>query len=193
MRNQILKAAAEEMLIRGIKFTMSNLAGRLSISKTSLYEHFSSKNELIYHVLAMAIADIQQQSEEIYANQSLTVTEKIHALLKVAPKVFGPLNNRHIYDDLCRYYPKEFQLVKEFRQQQIDGLSSLIIHGMETGLVRPVNIRVLRQIINSTTQDLFSYSFLSENNMTFTDALAAMSDILVLGLKGSQDKEQGNA
>lgn len=192
MRNQILKAAAEEMMTRGVKFTMSNLASRLSISKTSLYEHFASKNELIYHVLAIAIADIKSQDEEIYANSSLTLTGKIHALLKVAPKSFGPISNRHIYDDLCHYYPEEFKLVQEFRGQQIDRLSELIARGIELRVIRPVNIKVLRQIVRSATQELFSYSFLSENNMTFPDALAAMSDILVLGLKNSHEKEQGH-
>ncbi len=188
MRDKILRAAADEIRIRGVRFTMSNLASRLSISKTSLYEHFHSKNELIYSVLALAIEDIHKQENEIYADPALPVTAKIRALLKVVPKTFGPINNQHIYEDLSRFYPQEFQLLQDFRQQHLERLNSLILQGIENATVRPVNLSVLRQIVTGATQNLFTYQFLAENNLTFADALSAMSDILVLGLSSSPEE-----
>lgn len=182
MRNRILMAAADEMKVRGVKFTMSDLARRLSLSKTSLYEHFASKNELIHNILATAIQDFQEQEKDIYSNCELSVADKIQALLKIAPRVFGPIYNRSLYDDLRHYYPNEWQLVSDFQKEHLNHLTSFIAQNIEANSLRPVNILVLKQIITSTTNDLFNFRFLEESNITHADALAAMADIIIYGL-----------
>lgn len=182
MRNRILMAAADEMKTRGVKFTMSDLARRLSLSKTSLYEHFASKNELVHDILATAIHDVEEQEQKIYNNHKLSAAEKIHALLKVAPQVFGPINNHSLYDDLRHYYPDEWQMVSDFRDEQLNRLASLVDQSIETHSLRPVNVSVLKQIVTSAMNDMFNYRFLEENNMTFADALSAMADIIVFEL-----------
>jgi hypothetical protein len=96
--------------------------------------------------------------------------------------VFGPINSRRLYDDLRHYYPNEWQLVSEFRQEQLNHLTSFIVQNIEMNSLRPINIPVLKQIIISTTDDLFNFRFLEESNITHTDALAAMADIIVYGL-----------
>lgn len=182
MRNRILMAAAEEMKSRGVKFTMSDLARRLNLSKTSLYEHFASKNELIHNILSTGIQDVQQQRQEIYNDSRLSVVEKIHSLLKIDPKVFGPINSHSLYDDLRHYYPAAWQMVSEFREQQMGDLTSLILENIENCSLRPVNVSVLRQIVTGALDNLFDYRFLERNNITPADALAAMADIMVYGL-----------
>lgn len=182
MRTRILMAAADEIKTRGVKFTMSDLARRLSLSKSSLYEHFASKNELVRSILVTAIQDFREQEQEIYNNCELSVTDKIKALLRIAPRVFGPIYNRSLYEDLRYYYPNEWQLVSDFREDQLNHLTSLIIQSIEAKSLRPVNIAVLRQMITSTMNDLFNFRFLEENNITHSDALAALADIIVYGL-----------
>jgi AcrR family transcriptional regulator len=182
LRNRILLAAAEELKTRGVKFTMSDLARRLRLSKTSLYEYFASKNELIHSILATAIQDVQEQETEIYSNCELSVVDKIQAVLKIVPKVYGPIYSRNLYEDLRNYYPDEWELVENFRQEQLDNLISFIANNIEIHSLRPVNTFVLRQIIISTTNDLFNFQFLEEGNITHANALAAMADIIVYGL-----------
>lgn len=182
MRNQILMAAADEMKLRGVKFTMSDLARRLSISKTSLYDHFTSKNELVHDILTTAINDVQTQEQEIFNNPKLSIVEKIQGLLKVSPKVFGPINNPRIYDDLGHYYPDEWQLVSDFRQKHLNHLKYLIDEAIESNSIRPINVSVFKQIVTSTMNDLLGHRFLEESNMTSADALSAMTDIIVFGL-----------
>jgi len=182
LRNRILVAAVEELNIRGTKFTMSDLAKHLNVSKTSLYEHFSSKHDLIHTVLATVFQDIQNQEEAIYNNSELSIAEKIPALLKVTPTILGTVNNYRLYDELQHYYPDEFQLLASFRKEQLNRQLSLIVQGIKGNAIRPIDIKVLRQLIASATNDLFSYRFLSESNLTFPDALSAMSDIIVYGL-----------
>jgi AcrR family transcriptional regulator len=182
LRDRILMAAIEEINYHGVRFTMNDLAKRLSVSKTSIYEHFSSKSELIHSILISVTQDIQQQEQAVCNNTALTFAEKIAAILKVAPTMLGSINNFRLKDDLQLYYPNEFQITQKFNEERQERFLSLIVQGIETKALRPINTKVLRQIIASTLDDLFSYRFLSESNMTIPDALTAMSDILVNGL-----------
>lgn len=177
-----MMAAVEEMNIRGVKFTMSDLAKRLNVSKTSLYEHFSAKNELIHNILIATFQDIQDQGEAIYNNPELSFAEKISALLKIVPAALGPINNDRLPDELQNHYPEEFQIFEKSREEHLQRLLSLIAQGIERNELRPVNMKVLHQLLSSTMNNLFSYRFLSESNMTFPDAMSALTDIIVNGL-----------
>ncbi|WP_346353363.1 TetR/AcrR family transcriptional regulator [Azotosporobacter soli] len=189
MRNRILMGAFDEINSRGVKFTMSNLAKRLNLSKTSLYEHFSSKNELVHNIILAALEDIQKQEDQIYNDTEMSVPEKIEALIKIAPKLFGSISNYSIYDDLRYYYPDEWHYAEEFREKQQGRLVDFIIQNTENQTLRLVNIKVLKQILARVADDLFSFRFLSENNITNADALSAMADIIVYGLLQSNTKK----
>lgn len=181
MRNRIIMAAVEEINLHGFKFTMSDLAKRLSISKTSLYEQFSSKNELVATLVDLAFADVREQENNIYKNDSLPIAEQIKAVLKVSPKIFGPFNEC-IYDDLRSSYPEEWQLVAAFREERLECLSTLLKQGVKKKLIRPVNFIVVRQMIFGAVNQLFNERFLTDSNITYADAIAAMADVLVYGL-----------
>ena len=184
MRNRILMAAAEEINLRGFKFTMSDLAKRLSLSKTSLYEQFSSKNELIATLVKMAFADVREQENNIYINETLSIAEKIIAVLRVSPKIFGHFNER-TYDDLRNGYPEQWVLVDAFRQERLECLFVLIRQGMKNNLIRPVNLLVVQQMVFGSVNQIFNYRFLNDSNITYADAVTAMADILVYGLLSS--------
>ncbi|TCL38038.1 TetR family transcriptional regulator [Anaerospora hongkongensis] len=180
MRNRIILATVEEINLRGFKFTMSDLTKRLSISKSSLYEHFSSKDELIATILDMVLQDLREQEEKLY-NSDLPVVEKLKAALLISPKAFEPFHDR-VYDDLRLTYPEEWKKVIQFRQERMNRLSDLLSQGMDAAIIRPVNIKIVQQMIISTMNDLNSYRFLSENNMTYPDAMSAMLDVIIQGI-----------
>jgi AcrR family transcriptional regulator len=173
-------AAAEEINLRGFKFTMSDLTKRLSISKSSLYEHFSSKDQLIATILDIVLNDFRAQEEKIY-NSDLPIIEKLQAALTITPQNFEPFHNR-VYDDLRLTYPEEWKKIDNFRKERMNRLIALLSQGMEAGTIRHVNMSVVKQMIISTMNDLISYRFLAENNMTYPNAVAAMLDVIIHGL-----------
>jgi AcrR family transcriptional regulator len=177
-------AAAEEINLRGFKFTMSDLTKRLSISKSSLYEHFSSKDELIATILNIVLNDFRAQEEKIY-NSNLPIIEKLQAALTITPQTFEPFHNR-VYDDLRLTYPEEWKKVDSFRKERMNRLIALLSQGMEAGTIRHVNMAVVKQMIISTMNDLISYRFLAETNMTYPNAVAAMLDVTIHGLMAKE-------
>jgi AcrR family transcriptional regulator len=177
-------ATIEEINLRGFKFTMSDLAKRLSISKTSLYEHFSSKDELIATILDIILNDFRAQEEEIYKS-GLPVVEKLKSILSITSRTYEPIPNR-VYEDLRLTYPEEWKKVISFRKERMDCIVNLLSKGIEEGSIRNVKLCVVQQMIISTINDLISYRFLAENNMTYPDALKAMLDIIINGIKASE-------
>lgn len=173
-------ATVEEINLRGFKFTMSDLTKRLSISKSSLYEHFSSKDELISKILDIILNDFQAQEEKIY-NSELPIIEKLKTTLTIMPQTFEPFHNR-VYNDLRTTYPNEWQRITNFRKERMNRLTALLIQGMAADTIRHVNTGVVQQIIMSTMNDLIDYHFLAANNMTYTDAVNEMVDIIIHGL-----------
>ncbi|MEN6414550.1 MAG: TetR/AcrR family transcriptional regulator [Veillonellales bacterium] len=184
MRNRIIVAAVEEINLRGFKFTMSDLTKRLSISKSSLYEYFSSKEELVAAILDTVLNDFRTQESKIYQSE-LTIIKKLQAVLTITSQTFEPFHNR-VYDDLRLTYPKEWEKVVGFRKERMNHLTALLLQGMEAGSIRPVHIGVIQHMLNST--DLTSYPFLSANNITYPDAVAAMLDIMLHGIL-AEDKD----
>ena len=178
MRNRIIMAAVEEINLRGFKFTMGDLAKRLSISKSSLYEQFASKDELVAAILDTILTDFREREKKIY-DSALSIVEKLQAVLTVTSYTFEPFHSR-VYDDLRSNYPKEWDKVANFRKERMNRLSELLIKGMEAGSIRHVHIGVIQHMINST--DFSSYTFLVENNMTYPYAVTAMLDIMLHGL-----------
>ena len=96
MRERIIMAVFDEIKLKSFKFTMNDLATRLSISKTSLYENFSSKAELIAACVEYLMLDLKKQESEIY-NSNKSVLNKFRQLLVIKHKVY-PLINTAVYD-----------------------------------------------------------------------------------------------
>jgi len=77
----------EEINESGIKFTMADLATRVAVSKSTLYAHFSSKEELIGEIVNYFLAGIRSYDEGIMNNDKLDFRGKLEALLLGEPKV----------------------------------------------------------------------------------------------------------
>lgn len=82
IREKIIAEALHEINRRGADFHMDDLARNLRISKRTLYEHFSSKQEIIEKSMLSLIDDIHEQHVALLANTEMTTEEKNHKLLQ---------------------------------------------------------------------------------------------------------------
>ena len=189
MRTRIMQAAIAAMQEHGIRFTMSDLARRLAVSKSTLYAYFPSKEALVGTILEAIAADIQKQQEEKLQDSSISLPEKLRAMLATFPKTIGPLNDR-IIDDIRRYMPGEWTKIEQFRNSRWLITKELLQQGIASGQLRPVNLAIVRAMLFGTVDELANYQFLVQNNLTFRDALTTVADILVNGLATGQSKEE---
>ena len=100
MRDKIIDATVEEFKQNGLKFTMNDLAKRLGISKKTIYTVFESKQAVLVAVADRYAADLNSMQEELEANVSLNVVQKLEKLLCALPEKYsnvwtGKSSKRH--------------------------------------------------------------------------------------------------
>lgn len=103
MKDIIIHAAMEEIRMRGLRFTMQDLATRLKVSKRSLYENFSSKENLIDEMVDIILSDMTEEEHAIFA-RDIPIPEKVEALLTIHP-YDAEMFNTNVYEDLNACIP----------------------------------------------------------------------------------------
>lgn len=85
----ILEGAARALEEKGADFTMDYLAKSIHISKRTIYEKYSSKEEIIALIFKIKMRDIHEQHRQILADEKLTLEEKLVAYFTVHSRVFN--------------------------------------------------------------------------------------------------------
>ena len=174
-------AAYAEMNTHGLRFTMADLARSLYISKSTIYQHFDSKDDLVDEIIEALFEDIREQEEEIAADPNRSFLQKIEALLAVFPRKFGPISERLI-DEAERFLPLAKAKAEPFRKEKWLRLENLIRREIVEGRLRPINLVVLERVYMLVSNGLVDYKFLTENKLSAREAIASFADILTFGL-----------
>ena len=94
MREKIIDATVEEFKQNGLKFTMNDLAKRLGISKKTIYTVFESKQAVLVAVADRYAADLNSMQEELEADVSLNVVQKLE---KLCCKTDAEMLSRYVF------------------------------------------------------------------------------------------------
>jgi AcrR family transcriptional regulator len=174
-----MAAAIEEINEFGIKFTMSDLVKRLSISKSTLYAHFKSKEELIGAIVDTSVESMRRNEKNILDNNTLNVLEKLKALSVTHPPL---TKNMRVMLDLKRYFPEEWKKTEQYRIKKWETIEFLIKQGMAAGYFRTIDLTILRIIFNGAEKELMDQNFFIHNSLSFNDSMNQVADILFRGI-----------
>ena len=181
MKMRIMAAAMEEMNEFGVRFTMSNLAARLAISKRTLYEHFDSKEVLIEAIVDVIILDMQTQRLRILEDPYLGLKEKLVKMLSVRPAAFIKLEDR-VKLDLRRQFPGLWKRAHESVIAQWDMIDEVLRQGVDAGYFRPIYVPVVRKVLQGAVNEISEYDFLLEQRKTFHEMIGFITDIVIYGI-----------
>ena len=116
MRERILNETIRLIQRQGFTFTVSDLTRVLAISKRTIYEHFSSKEEIVEHIIDGMIRHIQQREREIAEDEGLTVLEKIHQILICLPQEMEQMD-LGMLPDLKRTHYAQWEKLDTFSER----------------------------------------------------------------------------
>ena len=167
MREKIIDATVEEFKQNGLKFTMNDLAKRLGISKKTIYTVFESKQAVLVAVADRYAADLYSMQEELEADVSLNVVQKLEKLLCALPEKY-PKPYRHLMRSVNNGWEQAEQYLRK---------------GMEEGLIREVSIPVVMAIVKGTVICFMESDVLYQNELTYEQAKKEMVEILMKGIK----------
>lgn len=166
---------------RGLKFTMSELASQLGMSKKTIYQLFVSKEALLSEVVKNTFAKIKEEEQIILSDESLDIIQKIKALTIVLPDSYKSLNWQRV-GELADKYPKIYAQIQEGLESDWESTLSLYEEAIERGLIKPTNLAVVKTMIEASIEHFLSTHELEEGQISYIEALETMMDIILYGI-----------
>ena len=130
MKDQILDKATDMFLTHGFKsVTMDDIASEMGISKKTIYQHFSNKDELVKATTINLFEKISCGIDEIILADKNPI-EELFAIKDFVMKNLKDESASPIYQ-LQKYYPK---VHKSLMIKQFDKMGSCVTDNLEKGI-----------------------------------------------------------
>lgn len=155
--------------------TISDLASRLECSRRTLYELAPNRSELVL----VAIDRRLRRIGRVAAEYLRTIDEPFDLLTRfmLVGRSEIHLASHRFSEDVART-PAAARLVDAHLRYHVAIVRSILEHGIERGTFRPVNTRVVAEIIDGAFAKFNGPDFLRESQMTFEDATEELVDLL---------------
>lgn len=181
MKEKILEATIKVFNKKGLKFTMDDIAKELSMSKKTIYTVFSDKESLFLNMVDYCFDKIKESEEAVLNDDSLATTEKIKRILGVMPESYQDVDFRQLYL-LKDKYPTTYLHVQERLEGGWENTIALLNRGIEEGVVRPVNVQIVKMMFESAIEQFFAGDILIRNKITYQEALDEVVAVITDGI-----------
>lgn len=153
IRMQVIKAATEYFSEKGIKnVRMDDIASSLSISKRTLYELFSDKEELLVEV----VRNHRDEEDEYMANVASKADNVLEVIIGFYEMTIDEFKHtsRYFFEDIKKY-PKVVEFLEARRRENINSAMAFYQKGVEQGIFREdVNYRIVQEMISGQMDGL---------------------------------------
>lgn len=137
IRNRVMRIARERFLKEGFyKVSMDSLVKDLRTSKSSVYNHFESKEVLVKAILMELNTEINQKLAAVLADDKLTFKGKLVAIADYTRNLLTEVSEAFL-SDLELYTPDIWDWYQAERRKRIDKYyKALFRRGMDAGNLR---------------------------------------------------------
>lgn len=182
IREQIIGEAMQQINDHGTAFHMDDLAKNLRISKRTLYEHFSSKQEIIEETLRSLMDDVYQQHQQLIADPTLTTEEKIIRFGRVRTRNITVLSVRKV-NEVFHKVPGLCQKLEELHDKDFSLLSQLLDTAMEEDDFKPFDKFLILHMLRSAADDIVEYFDDVERDYSFSEYMEKCIRVILYGIK----------
>lgn len=179
--DRIFEGCVEEFKENGVKFTMDSLAKRIGISKRTLYETISSKEEAVELVVSRTFADVKQQQKEILENEQMPTVERIKKLFTVVPTYANVVDYRRM-NEIKQSYPGIYKEIQERLENDWEPTIALLEEAMREGIIRKTNITILKLLLCEVYERLITGEMLIKNDISYEQAMQETITIIFEGV-----------
>ena len=159
-RHEVFAASVHLFLEQGFRETsMQEIAAAAGMGKSTLYDYFKTKDEILTSVVEDEIYDLTEAAREI-AGRELPATEKIHLIMHnhldylLANKEF----HSRLANEVQRLDLESQQRIQARRHAYQDLLRCLVEDAIQDGTFRPVNaLLAARTILVILTPVVFTH------------------------------------
>ena len=123
--------------------TMDDIARQAGVSKKTIYQEFSDKNQLVYDTFSRALENDKCIMDN-FPQLKDGVIEHMTGMATYIRERFGDMNPL-VLNEIQRYYPEAWQLFEDFKENHIyEEIVGVLEKGKEEGFFRPeIDTRIL--------------------------------------------------
>lgn len=160
VKEKVVRVAAKSFMQKGIKnVKMDDIATELAISKRTLYELYSDKEDLLLEVVKLHREDMKQYMLSIAAKAE-NVLEIIMKFYVKTTEDFQTTNVLFFKD--IKKYPQVTKFLEEGRKENAASTIAFYQRGVEQGIFRAdVNYDIIQEVIH-TQMDVLMHSDLCQ-------------------------------
>lgn len=179
--DRIFYGGMEELRDYGIKFTMDSLAGRLGISKRTLYETVPSKHAVIELIIDRTFADIKMQQQKVCQDSSLSTLDKLKKLFTIIPAFSQKIDYRRV-NELKKGYMDLYHKIENGLETDWEPALQLLQQGMDEGVIKPKNLSLLRIMFTDIFEKLLDGQDLIQSGINYDTAMNELIEIIFNGI-----------
>lgn len=154
--------------------SMDDISRKLAISKKTLYQYVSSKEDLVEKIFELS----QFEAEQFYNLPCPEGMNAIDVLLEASKFVSREMKrfNPVITFDLMKYYPATFNKFLDLKRELIySKIKENILQGISEGIYRTnLNADLIARLYVNNLVSMHQADFLARNNVSFTMVFEVM-------------------
>ncbi|MBL0386851.1 TetR/AcrR family transcriptional regulator [Tumebacillus sp. ITR2] len=147
-----------------------DIAKMMDISKATLYKYFSSKDEIIQHLVDAYVDVIVDADTKLREDVSETLVQRFQRAFRQT-LLITTYGSEAFHHDLREAYPELLERVKSATHRRNERLRRLYEEGMAEGLFPKLNATLLLLQDELMFRNLVNPAFLMEHNLSFRNAL----------------------
>ena len=182
-RERIQVKATELFMRLGIRsVSMDDIAAHLGMSKKTIYQYFSDKDELVDSVMDTDIHDMQCQCD-VVLKESRDAVEEIVLTMDMIQEQFRNLNPIVVHD-LQKFHHRAFQKLATHKQHYLlDIIRKNLVRGMEEGLYRAeINVDIIARYRLESMMLPFNLDLYPPSKYNLTDVSVQIIEHFLFGL-----------
>ncbi len=147
IKEKILSESEKLLWKFGVRtITMDDIARRLGISKKTIYQHFTDKEDIVYQVFNHHIGNEMCEVEKLMEIAANPVEEML--LVSDMMRKHADAVNPSLLVDVQRYYPKAWAAFLEHKENRIiKDITASLKRGVEQGLYRTdIDVEIMARL-----------------------------------------------
>ncbi len=183
-RKRILKTSLRLFFSKGFsRVTTQEIAGALGISKKTLYQYFSSKDEIVLAALTANLEGVGRRVDAVLEDEERSFDSKFTGVLSLLSIQISSINLVFM-EDIHKYLPEAWELIDTFRRERILGkIGALLREGQREGYIREtIDMDMVIFLVFSIINQVLRPDYLLSQGRSLHSIFSAFIDLIYGGL-----------
>ncbi|MEM6723310.1 MAG: TetR/AcrR family transcriptional regulator [Bacteroidota bacterium] len=170
------------------KATIQEIADILSVSKATLYKHFSSKQEILEAVVSTRVEKIIQCSQ-VLQKKEIPYRDRLEESVSMIIESLAGISNQFLFD-LKNWHPNLWMMVEQLHQAVITDLEVFYQEGKKSGILNDLDTRLLALTDLVFIRNFSDPQFLMDNQLNLESAISGYFKLKKEGLFKSNHSDE---